>query len=87
MNVSSIGSQNNASSSPTPASAEQRAAIQTVKAIDPQELFGEDSEFRYIFDRKLQEMIVRVIDQKTGDVKLQIPAEYLVQLAEEMKGG
>jgi uncharacterized FlaG/YvyC family protein len=32
-------------------------------------------------------MIVRVIDRSTGQIKLQIPAEYLVRLAEEMKGG
>ena len=90
MNISSIGSQISApasGASPAPANAQHRALIQAVKAMNPTELFGQNTEFTYILNQKLQKMIVRVIDRSTGQIKLQIPAEYLVRLAEEVKGG
>jgi uncharacterized FlaG/YvyC family protein len=92
VNISSIGN-NITSATGEPggaapaATAQQRGLIQAVKAVNATELFGQDSELTFVMDQKLQEMIVRVIDRSTGEVKLQIPAEYLLQLAEELKGG
>jgi uncharacterized FlaG/YvyC family protein len=93
VNVSSVGNQVSApaetaaSHTAQPATAQQRALIQAVKAISPTELFGENTELTFVMDPKLNKMIVRVIDRSSGEVRLQIPAEYMVRLAEEMKGG
>lgn len=90
MNVSSVGNQVSApveAAATQPATAQQRALIQAVKAINPTELFGENTELTFVMDQKLKRMIVRVIDRSNGEVKLQIPAEYMLRLAEEMKGG
>jgi uncharacterized FlaG/YvyC family protein len=90
VNISSIGNQISVPASPAapePATAQQRSLIQAVRAISATELFGENSELTFIMDQKLKKMVVRVVDRSTGEVKLQIPAEYMLRLAEEMKGG
>ena len=87
MKISSIGNYGSVPGLTQPATVQQRALIQAAKSVNAAELFGENSELTFVMDQKLNKMIVRVIDRTSGDVTLQIPAEYLLQLAEEMKGG
>jgi uncharacterized FlaG/YvyC family protein len=65
----------------------QRALIQAVKAVNPTELFGENHAFQYQIDRKSNTVLVRIVNKKTGELVNQIPAEYLLRLAEESKEG
>lgn len=65
----------------------QRALVQAVKAINPTELFGEGHAFDIVMDPKSKTMLVRIVDKKTGQILNQIPAEYMLRLAEENKGG
>jgi uncharacterized FlaG/YvyC family protein len=46
-------------------------------------LFGSNSELTFVFDRKIQRALVRVIDRNTQEVIMQLPAEYVVRMAEE----
>jgi len=74
------------SSTPPPPSPDQRALIQAVKAVNSTALFGEDHELSFILDRNTRQVIVRVINRDTREVLRQIPAEYVLRLAEENLG-
>ncbi|MEN6607595.1 MAG: flagellar protein FlaG, partial [Bryobacteraceae bacterium] len=62
---------------PTEIAAENREVIQAVKALSEAELFGQDSDLTYTFDRETQRIVVRVVDRETKDVIRQIPPDYL----------
>jgi flagellar protein FlaG len=68
---------------PTP---DQRALIHAVKAINATALFGEDHELSFILDRNTRQVVVRVVNRDTREVVRQIPAEYVLRLAEENLG-
>lgn len=90
MNISSIGNQIGVPaelSSPQPVSEDQRTLVQAVKAVNAAELFGQDNELTFILDRQSKRMLTRIVNRNTGDVVMQIPPEYVVRLAEEIKGG
>jgi uncharacterized FlaG/YvyC family protein len=73
---------------PAPArrlSDDQRSLIQAVKALNGANLFGEDNELTFILDRASRQAIVRIVNKKTREVVEQIPAEYVVRMAAEMK--
>jgi len=73
----------------TPASAEQVAAnrevIKAVQAVNAAEMFGQDNELTFVLDRGTQQTIIRVVDRKTNEVIRQIPAEYMLRLAEDAR--
>jgi flagellar protein FlaG len=74
-------------SSRQPASPEQRSLIQAVKAVNPAELFGPDSEFTFKLDPASKRVVVRVVSRQTGELLQQLPPEQVLRLAEEIKGG
>ena len=70
---------------PTPVSAEQQAEnrqlIQAVRAVNSAELFGEDSELTFAFDRPTRSAVIRLVNRKTRKEIRQVPAEELLSLA------
>ncbi len=76
-----------ATSAPVPAeiSADQRELIRAVKAINPSELFGEGSELTFVLDRETRRPLVRIVDRNTKKLIQQIPPEYLLRMAEDLK--
>ena len=62
---------------------EQRDLIQAVKAIDSAELFGHNNELTFVFDRDSRRTLVRVVDRSTHEVILQVPAERVIEMAQE----
>ena len=90
MNTSSV---NNHASAPaeTPLpraiAEEQRTLIKAVKAVNAAEMFGHQNEVTFVYDRPTQRMLVRVVNRETREIVNQIPSEYVIQMAEEMKGG
>ena len=71
---------------PQPASADQRALIQAVKAVNSTELLGADHELTFVLDRDTRRTLVRIVSRRTGEVIQQIPPEYVLRMAEELKG-
>ena len=71
---------------PPPATPDQRALIQAVKAVNATALFGQDLELSFILDRNTRQVVVRVVHSDTREVVRQIPAEYVLRLAEERSG-
>ena len=70
---------------PRPADVEQRALIQAVRAVNAGQLFGQDNELTFILDRASRRAVVRIVNRETHEVVDQIPAEYVLRMAEELK--
>ncbi|MBZ5725861.1 MAG: flagellar protein FlaG [Acidobacteriia bacterium] len=70
---------------PAETAAENRPVIQAVKALNGTEMFGPENELVFQKDAQSQRMVVRVVNRKTKDVVSQVPAEYLLRLAEDLK--
>jgi flagellar protein FlaG len=65
--------------------ADNRELIQAVKAINATETFGNQSELTFILDRATKQAIMRVVDRETGKVIRQIPQEYVLRIAEDLR--
>jgi len=71
---------------PTDKAAQNREVVQAVKALNATEMFGHDNELLYQRDSATKRMVVRVVNRETQHVVSQIPPEYVLRLAENMKG-
>jgi flagellar protein FlaG len=65
--------------------AERRHLIKAIRAVNASELFGQNSELTFVLDRETQRPLIRIVDRKTQEVIRQIPAEYVLRMAEELK--
>jgi flagellar protein FlaG len=70
---------------PPEITAEQREIVQAVKAINASELFGQNNELTFVLDRESHRAIVRIIDRKTNELIRQIPPEYVLRMAQDLK--
>ena len=70
---------------PPQQAAENRSIIQAVKAVNETEMFGQDNHLAFQRDPASQRMVIQMINQKTHEVVSQIPPEYVVRLAEDLK--
>jgi uncharacterized FlaG/YvyC family protein len=70
---------------PTGKSAEQREVVQAVKAVNGAEMFSQDRELMFQRDPLTQRMVLQLINKKTKEVISQIPEEYVLRLAEDLK--
>jgi len=89
LNISSIGGPVNAPvepASPQRLTDQQRTVVQAVKAVNGAQLFGEDHQLTYVVDPSSKRVVVRIVNRETGKLVEQIPAEYVLRLAEEVKG-
>jgi flagellar protein FlaG len=89
LNISSIGGPVSAPVEPAPArqlTDQQRSVVQAVKAVNSANLFGQNSQLTYVVDPASKRVVVRIVDRETGKLVEQIPAEYVLRLAEEVKG-
>jgi len=90
MNVSSIqnlAAQVSAPSEPGAARLlrdEQRNLIQAVKAVNASGMLGQDNELTFVQDRTLRRAVAQIVNKQTGEVVDQIPAEYVLRMAEEL---
>lgn len=69
---------------PNPLTEDQRTLIHAVKAVNAAETFGQDNELTFVMDRAARRAVVRIVNRKTREVIQQIPAEYVLRLAEEI---
>jgi len=66
------------------ARSENRGLIQAVKALNATELFGQNQELTFVFDRQSHRPLVRIVDRETREVIRQIPAEYALRMASDI---
>ena len=78
---------------PTPApippeqAATNRNLIRAVQAVNEAGTFGDNNEITFQIDRNSRLPLIRIIDRATNKVVEQIPAEYILQLAENLGKG
>jgi uncharacterized FlaG/YvyC family protein len=65
--------------------AEKREVVQAVKAVNGTEMFGSENELSFQKDPETKRFVVRVVNRKTREVISQLPEEYVLRLAEDMK--
>jgi flagellar protein FlaG len=63
----------------------RRELIQAVRAVNGAEIYGQENELSFAFDRGSQRAVIRIVDKKTREVVQQIPNEQVLRLAEELK--
>ena len=64
-----------------------RDIIQAVKALNAASSFGDNNELTFMLDRNSRLAIIRIVDRKTKEVVNQIPPEYVLRMAEELRKG
>lgn len=64
---------------------EHRELIEAVRAVNASEFVGDGNELTFAFDRETKSPLVRIVNRETREVVQQIPAEYLLRLAKELK--
>ena len=65
--------------------AENRDVIRAIKALNGSEMFGEENQLTFQRDASTQRMVVRIVNRSTNEVVSQIPPEYVLRLAEDLK--
>jgi uncharacterized FlaG/YvyC family protein len=65
--------------------AERKQLIQAVRAVNKSEMLGEDNELTFVMDRNTRKTVVRVVNKLTNEVVFQIPPDYVLRMAEELK--
>lgn len=65
--------------------AQRQQLIKAADAINVSQALGASNELVFVFDRNTHRPIMRVVDRKTNDVVMQLPPEYVLQLAAEVQ--
>ena len=72
---------------PASTAVEARDVVQAIKALNGAEMFGPENELRFQKDLQTRRMVVRLVNRKTSEVVTQVPAEYILRLAEVRRRG
>jgi flagellar protein FlaG len=62
-----------------------REIIQAVQALNGAELLGSDNELTFGLDRDTQRPVIRLVNRKTNEVIRQVPPEYVLRMASEVR--
>ena len=65
--------------------AQNRDIVRAVKALNATEMFGDENQLTFRRDPETQRMVIRLVNRKTDEVIAQIPPEYVLRLAEDLK--
>jgi flagellar protein FlaG len=65
--------------------AENRDIVQAVKALNAAQSFGDQNEITFSLDRNTRQAVIRIVDRQTQELVSQIPPEYVLRLAEDLK--
>ena len=64
--------------------AQRKELIQASKAINASGVLGADSDLVFVVDRATHRAIMRVVDRQTKEVIMQLPPEYVLNLAADL---
>lgn len=70
---------------PSDIASQNREVIQAVKALNGSEMFGQDEELEFQMDSATKRLVVRVVNRNTKEVVTQVPPEYVLRMAQELK--
>ena len=74
-----------AAATPADAASQNRQVVQAVKALNKAEMFGDENGLEFQKDPDSKRWVVKVVNKTTGDVISQVPAEYLLRLADGLE--
>lgn len=80
----SASPQTTVASIPAPEARERRELIAATKSINASGLLGQN-QVVFMVDRQTRRPIIRVEDRDTHEVILQLPPEYVLRLAENLR--
>jgi uncharacterized FlaG/YvyC family protein len=63
----------------------KREVVQAVKAVNESDLLGDRNQLTFQQDPRTHRVVVKLINRNTGEVVSQIPSEYVIGLAAELK--
>jgi len=64
---------------------ERRELIQAVRALNKAESFGNDNEVTFTADTETRKPVTKIVNKTTREVVRQIPPEYVLHLAKDLK--
>jgi uncharacterized FlaG/YvyC family protein len=64
---------------------EKHALIQAVNTLNASQLLGEDGEWTLTIDQQTRLPVIHIISRQTNQVVMQVPAEYILRLHEELQ--
>ncbi len=70
---------------PPAQAAGNREIIQAVRAVQESGAMGEENELTFQLDRRTQRVVLRIVNRKTREVVRQVPPEYVLRMAEELR--
>ena len=65
--------------------AERRELVRAANTINASQVLGGENELVFVLDRTSHRAIMRVVDRKTQEVVMQLPPEYVLHLAEDLR--
>jgi uncharacterized FlaG/YvyC family protein len=65
--------------------AENRQLVAAVETVDKAEFLGRHRELVFQMDGQTKRPVIRVVDRDSGEVLLQVPPEYVLDLARQLQ--
>lgn len=62
-----------------------REVAQAVRTLNTAHAFGPHNELLFQIDDRTQKIVIQVVDRETHEIVSQIPAEYVLRMAEDLK--
>jgi flagellar protein FlaG len=63
---------------------QNRQLVQAVKALNKSDMLSEDNGLEFQKDPDSKRWVIKVVNKATGDVISQVPAEYVLRLADDL---
>jgi len=70
---------------PAEIATENREIVRAVKALNGSEMFRDENQLVFRRDPETRRMVIRLVNPRTDEVMAQIPAEYILRMAEDLK--
>ena len=70
---------------PVQNAASNREVVQAVKAVNQSDVLGDRNQLTFQQDPRTHRVVVKLVNRDTGEVVTQIPSEYVIGLAAELK--
>jgi uncharacterized FlaG/YvyC family protein len=70
---------------PPQQAAQRQQLIKAADVINAAQIFGANNQLVFVFDRDTHRPIMRVVDSKTNEVIMQLPPDYVLNLAAEVQ--
>ena len=70
---------------PVQTTANNREVVQAVKAVNQSDLLGDHNQLTFQQDPRTHRVVVKLVNRNTGEVVSQIPSEYVIGVAAELK--